>query len=96
MASPPLIVNDVFAWLNKLFGFNIPLLPLTGWPSIFKTVWNMFVGGEPPPASPPEVLVPPHYHVVYEIPIEGTLEILPPGSKVDLENLCIFVLEKDA
>jgi hypothetical protein len=96
MAPPFNIVNDVFAWLNNLFGLNIPLLPLAGWPSIFKTLWNMFVGGEPPSGSPPEVIVPPHYHVIYEIPVEGGLDILPPGSNLDLENLCIFVLEKDS
>lgn len=96
MASPVETVNDVFAWLNEKFGLSIPLLPLSGWPSIFKTVWNFFTGGDPPVTSPSEVPHVPGYHVIMEIPVEGTLAILPLDSKVDLKNLCLFVLEKDS
>ena len=96
MASPAETVNDVFAWLNNLLGLNIPLLPLKGWPSVMKTLWNYFTGGVPPVTSPSEVPVIPGYHVQMEIPIEGTLGVFPPGSKVDLENLCIYVMEKDS
>ncbi|OLE54217.1 MAG: hypothetical protein AUG51_09280 [Acidobacteria bacterium 13_1_20CM_3_53_8] len=96
MTSPALIVNDIFAWLNGLFELRIPLLPLKGWPSAMKTLWNMFIGGSPPPTSPPEVFVPSDYQLLWEIPIEGTLAVFPPGSKVELEHLCIFVQQKDS
>jgi hypothetical protein len=96
MASPSQTVNDVFAWLNDLFGLHIPLLPLTGRPSIMKRLWNFLTGGEPPVTSPSEVPHLPGYHLLFEIPVEGELMMLPPGGKVDLKNLCIYVLEKDS
>jgi hypothetical protein len=97
MASPVETVNDVFAWLNDLFGLNIPLLPLVGWwPSIMKTIWNFFTGGKPPITSPSEVPHVPGYHVLWEIPVEGKVAAFPLDSKVELENFCIFVLEKDS
>jgi hypothetical protein len=96
MTSPALIVNDIFAWLNGLFGLSLPLLPLKGWPSIMKTLWNMFIGGSPPPTSPPEVIIRPGFRLLLEIPIEGTLAVFPPGSKAELKHLCIFVQQKDS
>ena len=89
MASTALIVNDVMQWLNTRFGLRIPMLPLTGWPAVIKTLWNMFIGGSPPTPWPPEHALP------WIIPIEGTLEVFPPEASAVLENLCIVVEQKD-
>ena len=89
MTSPALIVNDVIQWLNAAFGLRIPTLPLTGWPAVMKTLWNLFLGGSPPTPWPPE------HELPWTIPIEGTLAVFPPESVAVLENLRIVVKQKD-
>jgi hypothetical protein len=82
MSSPIETVNSIMEWLNSLFGLRIPTLPLTGWPSVMKKLWNMFVSESPPFGSPP----------TWVIPIEGTLDgVLPAGSTLQLEHLQIHV-----
>lgn len=86
MASPSLIVNDIILRLNGLFGLRIPTLPLAGWPSVVNKLWNLFVGDVPPePTGSPWL---------WEIPVEGSLDVFPPGSTARLTNLSILVEQK--
>lgn len=88
MSSPALTVNDLIVRLNSLFGLSIPTLPLTGWPSLVKTLWNLFVKDVPPePTGSPWL---------WEIPVEGSLDVFPPGAKVELTDLSIVVEHKQS
>ena len=88
MSSPAQTVNDIIVWLNSLFGLRIPTLPLTGWPSVVTTLWNLFVKDVPPePTGSPWV---------WEIPVVGTLDVFPPGAKLELTDLSIVVQHKQS
>lgn len=82
--SASMSVNAVFVWLNETLGLSIPTLPLTRWPSVMTTLWNMLTKGPvPPPVSSPDSWV---------ISIPGSLDgMLPPGATIALENLTIVV-----
>jgi hypothetical protein len=62
--SPQLIVNDVFAWANQLFGGEIPLLPLPpGWGETLRVLWHKYIVGDLPEPGDP---------MPWRIDIEGT------------------------
>jgi len=53
--SPPLTVNDVFEWVNGLFGGRIPTIPLpSNWGAALRRLWNTFVIGDLPDPDEPK------------------------------------------
>jgi hypothetical protein len=53
--SPPLTVNDVFAWVNGLFGSKIPTIPLpSDWWETLQVLWRKFIIGDLPDPESPE------------------------------------------
>jgi hypothetical protein len=64
-------VNALMQRLNSIFGFNLPLLPLTGWPAFMKGLWQMFISGQLPDPNDP---------LPWCIEVEGNLEGLLPES----------------
>lgn len=85
-SSPPVTVNDVMQWLRKKLGVYLPILPLSGWPSILQSLWELVVP-TPFPSGP----------LPWTFQIEGSWPAIFPqvGSPpVLLENLTIHVLHK--
>ena len=85
-SSPPITVNDVMLWLREKLGIYPPILPLSGWPSILQSLWELVVP-TPFPSGP----LPWTFH------IDGSWPAIFPqvGSPpVMLENLTITVQHK--
>jgi hypothetical protein len=62
-ASPPLIVNEVMAWANRLFGGHLPLLPFPpGWGTL-AALWRADIVGDLPNPDDPKP---------WHIAVEGT------------------------
>jgi hypothetical protein len=87
-SSPPLTVNGLLQWLNQKFGWSIPLLPLGGWPSAVQALWNFVVSTALPSSEPP-------YPWVFTVDGNWS-EILPPNSKVTLNQIKITVSQTPA
>lgn len=83
--SPPLTVNDVFEWVNGLFGGRIPTLPLpSNWGAALRKLWNTYVIGDLPAPDEPKP---------WRIDIEGTWR---PFSSCEATFQCMSIVVYDA
>ncbi len=81
--SPAITVNAVMEWLNEKLGLKIPTLPLSGWPAVLKSLWEMFIKGTYPSGPLP-----------WKISIDGSWPAIFPQigpTPVQLQNLTINV-----
>lgn len=69
-------VNALMQRLNSIFGLNLPLLPLTGWPEYLKNLWQLFISGQLPSPGDP---------LPWCIKVQGNFEgLLPEGSTLQV------------